>query len=43
MINADRATMRRLIDGLSKKTAISMMEIMIQERTAETAPPEMRI
>ncbi|MNL33515.1 hypothetical protein D3C87_1554310 [compost metagenome] len=43
MTIAASAMFRRLIDMRSKKTATSMIEIMIQARTADTAPPEIRI
>lgn len=43
MINAASATLRRLIETRSNSTATSMIEIIIQDLTAETAPPEIRI
>ncbi len=42
MTSAERATLRRLIDGRSKKTAINMIAIMMKARSAETAKPEIR-
>ncbi len=43
MTSAASATLRRLIETRSKNNATSMIEIMIQDLSAETAPPEIRI
>ena len=38
---AESATLRKLMDGLSKSTATSMIAIMMKARSAETPNPEM--